>query len=803
MTIGTRRTRACIASFRAGLLALGLGTLAAPPAQAIGNTGDPTIIEDFERALPLQAWRVAGDGLRTAGNQLLSTGSLELAAGYASAQSAVLRYRIGCADGRCGRHVEASSTLARPVAASTQATLSLWVRVQAGIGVVLRVHDASGQTLQYRPRIDTANSGWQRILVPLLPAAEHWGGTIDDGRLHGAILALGLLADTGGRHGATGTLDFDHVRLVEPEAGALIDDFDAEPRGSWSVLRDGARAALVDGDWRVQSDGHAGNGARLHYAFRCAPAPTCGRYVEAVWRPTTPRGGSAPILAATPRSVLSFRVWSKPDVKVTVRVLDGSRQTLQYYPEASTLETVGAPRWQQVVVPLEKAPLHWDSHNDGVLRDGIRGLSILAENRFMQATEGSIRIDDLRLLDAAPDAFAFDHAAAPIAPAANAASPRGRMGVSVHFLNDEKALGKIRDAGFDFIRTDLAWSRVDQPGGYDFSSYDALRQAAADKGLGVLWIVGNPSQGGATPGNATEIKAFAAFAQAAAKRYQGPNLRFEIWNEPDFKTAWRADPAGYQALLRETILALRRGDPSASITTGGLGQINLPFLNKVLEAAAGTNAIGIHPYRLSAPETAAPDLAVLRSIVQRKLGSGVQLWNTEWGYSSYGFFPTATFGDGLDARARKRQAVLAVRQQLTLWTLGLPVNVWYDVIDDGTLATEREHNFGLLDTAREDKTGMKAVRTLTGLGRALVNKGLLPDLPHGLHALRLDAATESLFVVWCDRPDMRLKLSFAKQDWLAALDMLGRPLPVQDAGLQHGAVFLSEADGPIYLRWKR
>jgi hypothetical protein len=63
---------------------------------------------------------------------------------------------------------------------------------------------------------------------------------------------------------------------------------------------------------------------------------------------------------------------------------------------------------------------------------------------------------------------------------------------------------------------------------------------------------------------------------------------------------------------------------------------------------------------------------------------------------------------------QQRQAALAVREMLTVWALGLPLAVWYDLRDDVPDRANPEHNYGLLDASGNEKPAMVAIRNFLG-----------------------------------------------------------------------------------------
>jgi len=228
--------------------------------------------------------------------------------------------------------------------------------------------------------------------------------------------------------------------------------------------------------------------------------------------------------------------------------------------------------------------------------------------------------------------------------------------------------------------------------------------------------------------------------------------------------------------------------------------MDLPFLSDTAAAARtpDVNAAAVHPYRRAGPESVAAELLVFRELVSHTFGAKVEIWDTEWGYASYDYFSKTLQGDGHSQAGRKRQAVLAGREILTVWALGLPVAVWYDLRDDGDDPRNPEHNYGLLDASDSDKPAMKAIRTLTAFARNHTFTGMVKDAPDGAHAMCLDGSAGRIFAVWTDQPDSRISLRLSRDHFLGAADFAGEPLKI-DGGKRD--LVLAEADGPIYLKY--
>jgi len=580
----------------------------------------------------------------------------------------------------------------------------------------------------------------------------------------------------------------------------LVADFEGKnPLKRWTFSNGeefpGASGSLTTGP------GHTGQGAVLEYRFYCDRAGVCGRYVAANWKP------DARIEA---RKIAAVSMWARcsADVTIRVRLKDQNGQTLQFNADPFTLEHRQEDEWRQIVVALspDASSGHWGGDDNGWSRGKIAELGILVEARYAYPSEGTVGLDDIEFMSSIPSTFRLEPDA-PLAPAPQGAEQFGsRLGVNDHLLRDERSLDAARDAGFKFVRMDLRWPRVERDGEFRFAPVDRSVDAIEARGLGALVILGygHPDHGGDVPRSPEDTAAFARYAENVAAHFKGRGIRYEIWNEPDIARFWKPqpDPQAYAALLREAVPAIRRGDPAARICTGGLAHLDLAFAIPLLQsgAASDVNAIGLHPYSAVEPEAAVADLISLRKMIHRAIGAPVEVWATEWGYSSY---RKNTNGDGHSAASRNHQASLAVREALTAWALGLPLTIWYDLRDDGGDARNAEHNFGLIDQQGAEKPAMKMVRAFT---EAVGNRsyvGLIRDTPPFVHAMRLEGEADNMVVVWSEKNlNSNIRLEFSGQNFVSAKNAIGAPI---QAAMESGnaMIALDQQPGPLYLVFKR
>jgi hypothetical protein len=544
--------------------------------------------------------------------------------------------------------------------------------------------------------------------------------------------------------------------------------------------------------------GHRRHGAVLSYNLPCDPHAECGAFAAALWRPATP-------LPKRHHPSISLWIRTPLEVEAFLVATDSSGQTLQF-PIRAGIEYSDLRDWRYVVIPLSHAPSPDTAGPARASKGRIVEIGVRLQARVSASIQGSVSFDDIELRDAS-ETFHVDPAAETAPPPRAAVRLAPHLGVNIHLTRDNPSLDLAHSAGFAFARMDLLWANVERHGRYRFFGYDGLLRALEARGMGALWILdyGHPDHGGDVPRTPEDIAAFGRFAEAVAAHFKGRNVRYEIWNEPNNAHFWPPvpNPAEYAALLREAVAAIHRGDPLAQISSGGLSRIDEQFLYQSLDPglAASLAAIGVHPYPKAGPESVAPEVDDLRRLVALAYGDRIEVWDTEWGYPSSNA-PRDAPSNGHTAAGRRRQACLAVRELLTVWALGFPVAVWYDLRDDGADPANPEQNYGLLDSAGNEKPALIAVRTLTGAAANRNYAGMVAGAPPGIHAMRLDGAGDTMLIVWTDRPGARVTVDYPTHNLLSAADMLGDPLKSKERPNGQAQVELDEAAGPIYLLWR-
>ena len=288
----------------------------------------------------------------------------------------------------------------------------------------------------------------------------------------------------------------------------------------------------------------------------------------------------------------------------------------------------------------------------------------------------------------------------------------------------------IAAAGFKFVRMDFVWSTIEQKqGSYDWSAYDELTANLDRRGIRAYFILdysnplyeknvvakdpisGKERSATSSPQHQESIAAFARWAAAAAKHFQGRHVVWEIWNEPN-TAFWQPKPDvnQYIALALATAKAVREADPQATIFAPATSQISWSFLESFFKSGAlqFLDGISVHPYRRpdQPPETAAAEFRRLRELIETNTPPArkqpLAIISGEWGYS--------TWTNGVSPAT---QADFIVRQQLSNLLNGVPISIWYDWKNDGGDPKENEHNFGTVNQDLTPKPAYTAIKTLT------------------------------------------------------------------------------------------
>jgi hypothetical protein len=235
--------------------------------------------------------------------------------------------------------------------------------------------------------------------------------------------------------------------------------------------------------------------------------------------------------------------------------------------------------------------------------------------------------------------------------------PASPFGIQAGTLNDS-LVARAAEIGVKWTRLGASWHEVEKEKGvYSWEETDKAFEVALKNGITPFVTVG----GGNTlysklttyddPVKAeiygyrpeppikdpVAMQAFLNFVEAAVERYKDQIDYWEVWNEPNHRNYWGAQPDGkeYGALLVQVATLIRETDPDCKIIGGSMAGIHPDFADDFLSVGSGTliDIISYHNYG------AVPEERVYAAIdlweVINKYNPEIELWQGECGYPSH------------------------------------------------------------------------------------------------------------------------------------------------------------------------
>ncbi|MEI8388335.1 MAG: hypothetical protein WCG23_00480 [bacterium] len=294
--------------------------------------------------------------------------------------------------------------------------------------------------------------------------------------------------------------------------------------------------------------------------------------------------------------------------------------------------------------------------------------------------------------------------------------PKG-IGVCIH-SGAAQDLDMVKAAGFTIARTDFKWGQVENvKGQYNWAAADQLVNDLTSRGIRPYFILdyNNPNYlaqselvGICTP---AQVQGFTNFAAAAAARYKGKGIIWEIWNEPNLDTFWNPSNSvdQYMTLLKSAVPAIKAADPNAIVIAPAVAFTanTFSFLDGCgKQGLYGlVDAISVHPYQNAAPDNGGLDYLydTIRNQIKTYNPSNPNLpiIGGEFGFST-------TWSN---IQNETTEAQYLVRQLAYHDYKSIPVSMIYDFKNDGTDSTNAEHNFGLVKADNSLKLAYTAVQT--------------------------------------------------------------------------------------------
>jgi hypothetical protein len=266
----------------------------------------------------------------------------------------------------------------------------------------------------------------------------------------------------------------------------------------------------------------------------------------------------------------------------------------------------------------------------------------------------------------------------------------------------------LTDIGVGWVRVMMKWEYIEtRMGIYDFSRQDAAANALNEAGIKVLFTLtcqNSLYDGGRLPYSEYGRNSFVNFTRAAAQRYVGKQVSWEICNEPNNgPNGWAVDYNNlnnYLALADAATNELREIVPGQAVFGPGISGPNVHgnctvsnyFIDGVLghRVSDQWSGLSVHPYRkTSQPEDMLPEMDALKCEINasRSGQPPLPIVISEFGYSTY----NGSLGVNQD-----EQASYALRYFFSTLSRQMPIAIWYTWQDPGTNVYDEESLYGIL-----------------------------------------------------------------------------------------------------------
>ena len=365
-----------------------------------------------------------------------------------------------------------------------------------------------------------------------------------------------------------------------------------------------------------------------------------------------------------------------------------------------------------------------------------------------------------------------------------------------------KSLALAKQAGATYVRRGFIWGAVEKAAGhYDFRGYDKFVTEAEQQGLHIVACIALGNDKVHPPVTTTAGRAaYARYAAALAKRYQGKKIIWELWNEPNTQTFWgkharhnsKQFADEYTALVKAAAKAIKAADPKAIVVAGAVSNLWAPsytwqkwcFANGILDS--GIDGWSLHPYGFKRPEAYFEAYAKVRSMLAAAGKPNFPLLNSERGFKPQ--FKQCNTKD--PACAYKLQTRYLIRQLLVDQATDMELSIWYE--------WSGKDGFALYDTPNQ-KAMLNALDVVQKelRGYSFVKRIPLNKPEH--YALRYEQPGKpAKLVVWAeDNRPADIQLPLTTHQTVQVVDMNGKRQVLKPAPT--GQVSLRIRGRPRYI----
>lgn len=278
-----------------------------------------------------------------------------------------------------------------------------------------------------------------------------------------------------------------------------------------------------------------------------------------------------------------------------------------------------------------------------------------------------------------------------------------------------------KGVGVSSVRVDAPWKLIEaQRGQYAVPNWlDQLVTASLQAGMQPLLILdyGNPFYSSDKPKTPDEVEAFKRYAVFVVNHFKGRVHTYELWNEWNSKTGGTtgSDAESYVAFASQIVPAIRAADPGVKVISQGVspGGVRGGWLNHFFDIKGYKlfDGVALHPYSWPWKTDRNPEATIqfvdrLQAAAQASNGGKpIDFYITEMGWPTF----KGDMGENREAAAAYLSRFMLLASCRTyirgVW--------WYGLIDEGNDAADPEQNFGIYDSAKNEKPAAVALQKTT------------------------------------------------------------------------------------------
>lgn len=351
------------------------------------------------------------------------------------------------------------------------------------------------------------------------------------------------------------------------------------------------------------------------------------------------------------------------------------------------------------------------------------------------------------------------------------------FGIGVHVRDNQSKFWQvypaIKSAGFSSFRDEIYMARVEQTKGLysippGLADLDTLITKANLDGVKPLIALdyGNKFyDDGDIITSDVGRAAFAKYAKFVTSHYKGKIQLFEVWNEYNIgmgssrKPRTLGTPDNYVKLLKETYMAVKSVNPTATVIAGAVCGLDDKWIDEFIKLGGlkYADAFSVHPYVImnapnDRPETAIGWLDNLNKKIQvANSGKSLPIYITEMGW------PTNLGKYGV---SESQQSAYFTRFNLLAASRPEIAGVWwYTLIDGGINPMDKESRFGLLNNGLSSKPAFIAARNLSNILRNYNLKEVVLNEAKEVKAVIATGKDDTRVYVWSELENYKRKLN--------------------------------------------